>query len=390
MRLLGKRGSRVSVVILLWISFSFLTGGTLFASGGTDKGEPRPVWDEGITYLLAAAKNKDSAFDAQKVAGLLDFVASEKGGDANLNPGKRDNATGAYFYSDVRVSLAKVLKYVYNPRIPASVTYPSVVRLCGWQVKPSGPFANLWERIGNLTAPLVMRGVEYEEITPDLTMGAYYRYDMDRLMVLMNHRGRDFFISVTRQKNPSSVGRKGAIIGPDTDWTYFYSGEKGLNRTGLGWVNSYMYDAFSVTIFFEHGAAQPQTRCATFKWLNAGWSGINMVKRENILEGCRRYASGFKRVLESPQLPEAEYLVDLFARIKSLTDQDLTARLQPVAAALKKLDRTDPALARSDFREMIESGKYLKGMSREEKEYLLMSESMKITIGKPSLLDKSL
>ena len=125
---------------------------------------------------------------------------------------------------------------------------------------------------------------------------------MDRLMVLLHYRGKDFFISVTRQKNPSTVGRKGAIIGPDTDWNYFYSGQKGLNKAGLGWVNSYMYDAFSVSILFEPGASKTQTRYMAFKWLRAGWGGINMVKQENIMEGCNRFASGFKKVLESPQL----------------------------------------------------------------------------------------
>lgn len=360
------------------------------ASAGTDKAEGRPAWDEGVAYLLTSLKTRDAAFDARKVTGLLDFVASDKGGDANLNPGKRENATGAYFFADVKAPLAKVIRYAYNPRIPAALTLPSVVRLCGWQVKPPSPFGELAEKIGNVKEPLVMRGIEYEEITPDLTTGAYYRYDMDRLMVLINHRGRDFFISVTRQKKPSTVGHKGAIIGPDTDWTYFYSGEKGLSKTGLGWVNSYMYDAFSVAIFFEPVPGQPKSRCTTFKWLNAGWGGINMVKRENILEGCRRFASGFKRILESPQLPEAEQLIDLYARIRALSDQDLTAKLQPIIGALKRLSRTDPALSRSDFQELIESGEYLNTMGRTEREHLLMSESVKLTIGKPSLLDKAL
>jgi len=39
-------------------------------------------------------------------------------------------------------------------------------------------------------------------------------------------------------------------------------------------------------------------------------------------------------------------------------------------------------------REMIESGKYLGGMSREERENLLMSEFVKLAIGKPSFIDK--
>jgi hypothetical protein len=179
------------------------------------------------------------------------------------------------------------------------------------------------------------------------------------------------------------------IIGPDSDWNYFYSGQKGLNQAGLGWVSSYMYDALSVAILFEPGTSKAQTRFATFKWLRAGWGGINMVRKENIIEGCKRFAAGFKRVLESSQLPEAERLIDMYAGIKNLSDQDLMAKLRPVGTALQKLSRTDPGLARSDFKEMIESGKYLREMSREERENLLMSEYVKFAIGKSSFLERS-
>jgi hypothetical protein len=369
---------------LFFGSTLFIPGSAVLAAG-QDKNGPRPEWNRGVDYLEAMLDSKD-AFDAQKVADLLDFVVSAPGGNANLDPGKRDNATGAYFFTDVKAPLSKVIKYAYNPGIPAYVTLPSVVRLGGWQVKPDGPFENLWEKVGSVKDPLTMRGIEYEEITPDLSTGSYYRYDMDRFMVLLNHRGRDFFLSVTGQKKPSTVGRKGAIIGPDSDWNYYYSGQKGVSKAGLGWVSSYLYDAFSVSILFE--PAKGQTRYATFKWLRAGWGGINMVSRENILEGCRRFAMGFKKVLESPQLPEAEKLIDTYARIKGLPDQELLTRLQPVGKALKILCRTDPALSPSDFQNQIESGKYLAGMSREERENLLMSEAVKLAIGKKSFLDR--
>ena len=364
--------------------------GTLCAAAGSDKSEASPIWDDGITYLLTMLPSKETAFDVQKVSGLLDFALAEKGAEAKMKPAERENATGAYFFTDVKAPLSKVVKYAYNPKIPAYVTLPSVVRLGGWQVKPTGTVASFWEKVGDVKAPLLMRGVEYEEITPDMTTGAYYRYTMDRLMVLLHYRGKDFFISVTRQKNPSTVGRKGAIIGLDTDWNYFYSGQKGLTKTGLGWVNSYMYDAFSVTILFEPGASKTQTRYMAFKWLKAGWGGINMVKQENIMEGCNRFAAGFKKVLESPQLPDAEQVIDTYARIKSLSDQDLSAKLQPIGRALQKLCRTDPALSYRDFQKMIESGKYLDGMSREERENLLMVEWMKLSLGKLSFLEKSL
>ena len=382
---------RVLILVFIFglMPIFLFPGNGLSAADGSGRSEAPPVWDDGISYLLAMLRNREASFDVQKLSGLLDFVASEKSGDTNLDPGKRENATGAYFFVDVKAPLSKVIKYAYNPRIPAYLTLPSVVRLCGWQVKPTGPVSSLWKKVGNVNDPLMLRGVEYEEITPDLTTGAYYRYSMDRMMILLKYQGRDYFISVTRQKNPSNVGKKGAIIGPDTDWNYFYSGQQGLNTTGLGWVSSYMYDAFSVSLLFEQGTSKTRTRLVTFKWLRAGWNGLNMVKRENILEGCKRFALGFRKVLESPRLPQAERLIEVYAKIKGLPDQDLTARLQPIDAALQKLCRTDPNLSRKDFKDIIESGKYLAGMSREEREGLLMTEYMKLAIGKPSYLNKT-
>jgi hypothetical protein len=384
-------GTRLEVILALVFGsmlFFLIPGSALFAAGDPDKSATQAGWNEGIDYLAALLTSKETSLDVKKVSGLLDFVVSEKGGDANLNPGKRENATGAYFFCDVKVPLSKVVNYAYNPKIPAYATLPSVIRLGGWRVKPDGPFDNLWEKVGKVQEPLIIRGVEYEEITPDLTTGTYYRYDMDRLMVLLNYRGKDFFLSVTRQKNPSTVGRKGAIIGPDTNWNYFYSGKTGASKAGLGWVSSYMYDAFSVSILFEPGASKAQTRYVSFKWLRAGWGGINMVSRENIIEGCKRFASGFKMILESPQLPDAEQFIDMYAKIKSLSDQELITRLQPIGKALKILRRTDPALSNGDFQEMIESGQYIGGMSREERENLLMSEFVKLAIGKKSFLDR--
>lgn len=388
MRSFGVRLVLILTLLCGSTLFFLIPGSALFAAVVPDKNVTRPGWNKGVDYLEAMLASGEASFDTQKVSDLLDFVVSTQGGDANLDPGNRENATGAYFFSDIKVPLSKVVKYAYNPNIPAYVTLPSVIRFGGWQVKPTGPFDNLWEKVGNVRDPLIIRGVEYEEITPDLTTGAYYRYDMDRFMVLLNYRGKDFFLSVTSQKKPSTVGQKGVIIGPDTDWNYFYSGQKGLTKAGLGWVSSYMYDAFSVSILFEPGISKAQTRYVTFKWLRAGWGGINMVRRENILEGCKRFALGFKKILESPQLPEAEQLINTYAKIKSLSDQELITRLQPIGKALKILCRTDPALSHSDFQDKIESGKYLGGMSREERENLLMSEFVKLAIGKKSFLDR--
>ena len=125
--------------------------------------------------------------------------------------------------------------------------------------------------------PVVVRGVETVEITPDINTGTYYKYDLDRTMILFKHQGRNVFVSLSRQKGQSEVGKKGVVVGDDEDWNYLYSGEKGINKTGLGWVDSYMYGSSSIILFYEPDPDNPMVKCAVFKWLRAGWKKINMV-----------------------------------------------------------------------------------------------------------------
>ena len=97
MRLFGMRLVLILAFFPVLTPFSLVSESALFAAVGSDKADARPIWEEGIAYLFSMLKNKDSSFDVQKVSGLLDFVVSEKGGVTNLDPGKRENATGAYF-----------------------------------------------------------------------------------------------------------------------------------------------------------------------------------------------------------------------------------------------------------------------------------------------------
>ncbi len=90
-------------------------------------------------------------------------------------------------------------------------------------------------------------------------------------------------------------GKKGLVLGSDSDWNYLYSGKKGTNLPGLGWVSSYMYDSCTIMIYYEMDPNEPLVRCAVFKWLKAGWSNINMVKKSHIYKGLVRYENSFKR-----------------------------------------------------------------------------------------------
>ena len=102
------------------------------------------------------------------------------------------------------------------------------------------------------------------------------------------------FISISKQVDKSSVGKKGVILGNDNDWTYFYSNEPGTMKSGLGWAKSYIYDYFSVVVYVESDGSPAMVSTAMFQWLRAGWMGINFVKPGDILGGLKRFATEFQ------------------------------------------------------------------------------------------------
>ncbi|MCK7512387.1 MAG: hypothetical protein MZV70_55675 [Desulfobacterales bacterium] len=123
---------------------------------------------------------------------------------------------------------------------------PSSLRSTAWTrtEQPWPALPRLWEQIPKEGRPLVVRGEEVVENTPDLFSGSYYRYrpapHADRLRL---RAARRTVISISRQADASDVGKKGYTVGKDDDWTYFYSGEPGLTLGGLGWVKCRMFDS---------------------------------------------------------------------------------------------------------------------------------------------------
>jgi hypothetical protein len=186
-------------------------------------------------------------------------------------------------------------------------------------------------------------------------------------------------ISVSSQNELSEVGKKGCVVGDDTDWNYLYSGEEGLNTTGLGWVNSYMYHAQSVLIYVADSPSNV-IHVGSFKWLNAGWAKMNMVNSSHILSGIKRFARDFKSVLEAPGLPKALVIEDKYRRLKQSDEQGLRRMVSTYLQALSSSG--DSEVHSNPFKSLLSSGEYLEQMTREELVRILLLEYVKRSIGK--------
>lgn len=334
-----------------------------------------------LEYVLSLSQSS-AEINPEKLSDLITFMRSVPV-ETSMALQERQGASGAFHAFSIRGNLSNLLDYAYNPDIPIYVTMPSSLQNHEWLTpEVTDELRNLPRSVGSANDIRLVRGRDYETITPDTNTGGYYVYTQDRLVTILPGATGPVLISVSRQGDPSEVGKKGCVVGDDKNWNYLYSGETGLNKTGLGWVDSYMYYADSVIIYIADSSANV-LRVGSFKWLNAGWAKINMVKSSHILNGMKRFASDFKAVLESPGLPEARVLEGKYKELLLFSEQDLRQMVAPYLQALSDTGVLDACS--KIFRSMVSSGKYLQQMSHGEMVRVLLLEYIKGYVGREPL-----
>jgi hypothetical protein len=324
------------------------------------------------------------AFDPKKVAGVLDFI-NLPGKDAALYYADSIlGAPSAYYEFDIHENLKKMVAYSFNPDIPDIATVPSSVRLLHWldarKNRQSPP--PIGQYLDRLDSPVVIHGLQYMEITPDTHSGAYYACNLHQTVILFKYRQRNILVTVSKQVDVSTVGKKGYVLGADDDWDYFYSGKPGLTIPALGWVKSYMYGSSGINIYDEVDPIAGKVRCAVFKWLRAGWSGINMVQRQHIYTGLKRFAKPLKEILEYPSLPSAESMADDFSRIKRFSEDTLRSKMKLYSDILQNRYDGGKGHAKKLTSFLIKNKNHWTQMSRDEMESALVIEYMKYAVGK--------
>ena len=365
---------------------------TGLTAGNSDEVKLSEGLHQGLNYLLSLVGQEnsvDQTINIELIAPVLEFVASDKPDKTKESMDESFDMPSAYHEFEFEKDLNSILRFSFNPSIPSYITTPSSVRLATWagtngKDMEFPDFAKLLKRLDN---PIVVRGVETLENTPDIFTGGYYKYDLERTILLLKFEGKPVLISLSKQKEPSDVGKKGVVLGSDDDWNYLYSGVKGLNKTGLGWVNSYMYDSYSIIVYYETAPEKPLVRCGAFKWLQAGWKKINMVKPEHISRGLQRFASTYKSIIENPSLPDADKIAEACRRISDLDLNTLKNINQNYLSALKKRYAEDKSLSAKWVAGLFEDHAYVDSMNRDELQSVLVIEYLKRALGKPYEID---
>jgi hypothetical protein len=345
---------------------------------------PKSIYSGLHHFIDLVDPEKNISFDPGLVADVMEFVESPKEDHTLYFADGVLGIPSAYHEVDSQADLRKIADYAFNPDIPDIATMPSSVRLFHWMdekgQRRQTPRVDRY--LGDLDTPVVENALQYVEITPDTHSGAYYGYNLYQTLIVFKYKQRKVIITISRQADVSTVGKKGYVLGTDDDWDYFYSGQKGLTVPALGWVSSYLYASSAISIYYEIDPGSPRVRCAMFKWLRAGWSGINMVQRKHIYNGLKRFAGTFKHIMEYPSLPPVEVLAADFSQIKEYSDDTLRSKMDIYSSILKERYNGDNHNGKKRLAKMLADKDHWHGMSRDEMEAALVIEYMKAVIGK--------
>jgi hypothetical protein len=339
--------------------------------------------DPDIDYLLGLCPLKpETVLDQTRLQALVEFIAAAKPENALHFPAEREETTSAYHEFDVSMTWSDLMAYIYDDAMPSYAFSPSTLRLTYWTsfngqqaLQPA-----LGLNLATDSAPRMFSGTRHVHITPSNFSGSYYEYDIDKTLIAATVNGRRIVLEVTRMQKPSEVGKKGIRLGDEGTWDYLYSDEVGLTIAGLGWVKSYMYTSFAVSVFVELNAESPMIRYGTFKWLKAGWANLNVVKRSHIRGGMRLFGRDFKAIMEHPDLPPATELGRRYVALRDASIEELRDQTRRYLAQLPSQYDDEIELEPSSLSEFLAHDQYLNQLNRREMQAILIVQYMKDTL----------
>lgn len=335
--------------------------------------------------LVLSCRDRNSAIPRPaELASLLEYMISADGAKDAQYPGDRSGGKGIFWKRHLNMPFASVLRYYFNPGISSELLYPSSIRLGYWL--PGSDMLNLsvplWEQVDEIAdSAVILRGEEFEEITPDNFSGSYYRYNQDRLIMLLRYKNLPMLLSVVWQKGASEVGKKGWFLGDYSNWDFVFTRDAGGTATGLGMFSTYMYSSYCISLFFPQGDLR--TGYSIFKWLKAGWGGFNVVQARHILSGAERNFAGMKAVTDGGL--SAEDLEEIESLVRRSDRGSLLEMSENYARALAVLSKSDDVLKRSEFQNMLNNGDYTRRLNDYELRSLVKINALKRKLGKPVL-----
>ena len=137
-------------------------------------------------------------------------------------------------------------------------------------------------------------------------------------------------------------------------------------------------------VYVEGKADQQRVRLGIFKWLRAGWAGINMVNPGHIQRGLVRFADTFLEILESSRLPSVSALQADLNKIESIPEALKRTYIKSYLVEIKKNFSDDKVFRNRDIAEQFDPETYPEQLSTDELRAFMVREYLKGVLGKPS------
>ncbi|PKN84866.1 MAG: hypothetical protein CVU51_09700 [Deltaproteobacteria bacterium HGW-Deltaproteobacteria-1] len=109
---------RLTIILIVSLLTALTNQQALAAVSPLNSDSPVPV---AVMKLISFCNNPKAGLDLQAVTTLVDYVLEPKSLKEAVLP-KIQDATGAYFESDIRINFADFINYSYNSTIPAAMT----------------------------------------------------------------------------------------------------------------------------------------------------------------------------------------------------------------------------------------------------------------------------
>ena len=182
----------VSASLLYRTVFPLVAAGLLFLMAGRVEAMPKRMditadAMPALHYLLDLAANPEgTAFDAERIKPFMSFFLSTKSTDTIYHADGSFGAPSAYHEFSVDTDLQHLVDYTMDADIPSFFFWPSSLRLTRWTKVDGGDtqFDRLKAASTDLETPFILNGTEHITITPDQHTGAYYSYDVDKMVIL--------------------------------------------------------------------------------------------------------------------------------------------------------------------------------------------------------------
>lgn len=248
----------------------------LDTSGLKYEAAPAEVF-QGLDVLCREAKNSETNLPCSLLEGFADFLAANaRSGKAWALP-QTNGVYGALSICVLTNTFRERLLFS-SPAIPDHAVYDTVRH----SAELDGRGAGIVSQMFTGAEGVLHRdwSLNFDQISPNDTTGAYYCYTNLRLYVQGKVGGRRMLVTGTVMHGPSDVSCKGTLIDEKIPGLFYYSGEKGLAFPGAGWMETKMevYRAFTASVELESNV----WAFANLSWLSAGWQGINVIRTHHI------------------------------------------------------------------------------------------------------------